>query len=229
MLAQTSSRGGLVLIVRKKFFILSLILFLIVYFLNLSFPHDMPLGEALISNLGLTARSSTGIHYLGILLLVLFASSLFFLSNSLKKYEIRFILLTIVILIFTPPFFIHAFQRTMATGIYALDYEKERSKCEFEMLDKTHLSGKCELFFVNYSSDPVTYQLTFTEPPFDRPPMVSLMNNRAPYSITLQGNEERWVDLEAEIDTSRMKEYIESGEANGVGIIVKDGDQYREL
>ncbi|WP_084031651.1 hypothetical protein [Anaerobacillus arseniciselenatis] len=168
---------------------------------------------------------------MGIFSLILVIVSLFLLSNSLKEYKGRFVLIGFVVMMGGPIFLVSIFQQTVATGIYAVSYDRQASNCNFTMIDDETLVGSCKLPFVNYSRKPVEFTVEF----YDRfrfenaPPMLTLMNHHGLHEITLSGKQRKTVYLETEIDISTLENHIWGGTANGVNIILKSGKSRREL
>ncbi|WP_077304621.1 hypothetical protein [Terribacillus halophilus] len=63
----------------------------------------------------------------------------------------------------------------------------------------------------------------------DDTPVVSLMNNDAPYNVRLQGKESKVVKIQTNINVSNMKKHIQGGGASEINIIIKSGDKTRKL
>ncbi|MBS4198162.1 hypothetical protein KHA93_00625 [Bacillus sp. FJAT-49732] len=215
----------------KTMLLLALVLFIASIVLNFPFPHSDPYGETIASELNIPTKSANGWYYVGFASLLLFISSLFFLSNSLNKYHGRIILLAIVVVMFAPPMIASTFQKAFATGIYAVSYESNLSNCHFEMLDETTLRGECVLPFENYSKNEVQFSVEFYEKYFieDDVLMVTLLNNHAPYEVMLKGYERRNVKIESNIDVSNLENYVENGDTSGMNIIIKSGEKMRKL
>lgn len=215
----------------KKLIYIALIPFFISMALNFPFPHKNPYGEVVASALNIPIKSVNGFHYVGITSLLLLIVSLYFLGRSLKRYRVRWVLIAIIIAIFTPPFLTSAFQKTIATGIYAISYQSHDSICNFEMKNETTLHGVCELPFENYSRHSNQFTIEFYKhyPLEDDVRMVSLMNNDAPYEVRLRGKERKRVIIETDIDVSQMENHIEGGQASSVTIIIKSGERTRKL
>jgi len=199
--------------------------------LNFPFPHKNPYGEAAVSVLNIPVTSVNGFHYVGITSLLLLITSLYFLVKSLKKYHVRCVLIAIMVSIFAPLFVASTFQKTIATGIYAISYQSDESVCTFEMKNETTLHGVCELPFENYGKNNTQFNIEFYERYSfeDDVRMVSLMNNGAPYEVRLIGKEIKRVIIETDIDVSQMENHIEQGEARFVTIIIKSGERTRRL
>ena len=215
----------------KKILYLALILFIASLILNFPFPHESPYGETIASILNIPVQSVNGLQYVGIASLALLIASLYFLTKSVKKYHGRVVLVAIIIAIFAPSMIVSSFQKTFATGIYAVSYERDWSNCNFEMKGETTLRGECNLPFENYSSKDVQFSIEFYEEYFfeDDVRMVSLMNNNAPYVVKLTGNERKTVKIESNIDVSNIENHVEQGDATGINIIIKSGEKMRKL
>lgn len=199
--------------------------------LNFPFPHKNPYGEERTSIFNIPITTVNGFNYVGITSFLLLMLSLYLLVKSLKKYRSRSVLIAILVAIFTPPFVASTFQKTIATGIYAIAYENQESICNFEMKNETTMHGICELPFENYSSTSTEFTIEFYEHYRfeDGVRMVSLMNNGAPYEVRLKGKERTRVMIETDIDVSQMENHIDGGESKYVPIIIKSGEITRKL
>ena len=215
----------------KKLLYISMIPFFMSMALNFPFPHKNPYGEVVVSALNIPVKSVNGFYYVGIISLLLLITSLYLLVKSLKKNHIRWVLIAILVAVFTPAFLANSYQKTIATGIYAISYKSDESICNFEMKNETTLHAVCELPFENYSRNSNQFSVEFYEHyPFeDDVRMVSLMNNDAPYEVRLSGKESKRVIIETDIDVSQMENHIEGGEARFVTIIIKSGERTRKL
>jgi hypothetical protein len=140
-------------------------------------------------------------------------------------------LLALLLAVFLPHGIVIAYQKTLASGIYAISYERNQSSCSFEMINENTLYGSCNLPFENHSDQEVHFSVEFYEKYLfeDEKPMMSLMNDPGPYEVVLKGKERRTVQIEAEIDISEMKNYVTSGEALMVNIMMKSGGKSRKL
>lgn len=199
--------------------------------LNFPFPHESPYGETIASVLNIPIETENGLQFVGITSLVLLLTSLFSLAKSLKKYHARAVLLAIIISVYMPIMLTGIYQKTFATGIYAISYEREWSSCEFEMIDDATLHGECELPFENYRGGINQFTVEFQEEYYadHETAMLSLMNQSAPYKVRLVGNEKKVVKIDVDIDVSNMENHIDNGSAKGINIIIKSGDKMRKL
>ncbi len=219
------------MIKNKKMFYLALFLFIASLFLIFPFPHESPYGETVASVLNIPVQSVNGLQYVEIASLVLLITSLYFLTKSVNKYHGRVVLFAIIIAMFAPLMIVSSFQQTVATGIYAVSYERDWSNCRFDMVNESTLRGECELPFENHSRNDVQFTIEFYEKYYfeDDVQMVSLMNNNAPYEVKLKGNERKMVKIKSEIDVSHIENHIESGSLTGVNMIIKSGEKLRKL
>ena len=215
----------------KKMLYLALIPFTASLALNFPFPHESSYGETVAAALNIPVRSVDGLHYVGIASLALLIASLYFLTKSVNKYQGRVVLLAIILAMVAPFMIASSFQKTFATGIYAVSYERDWSNCRFDMIDESTLHGECELPFENYSRNDVQFTIEFYEKYYfeDDVRMVSLMNNNAPYVVKLKGNERKTVKIESNIDVSNIENHVEQGSSTGVNIIIKSGEKIRKL
>ncbi|WP_047986499.1 hypothetical protein [Ornithinibacillus californiensis] len=215
----------------KKMFYTAITLLTLIIVVNLPYPHDVSFGESVASKLNIPIQSSMGFHYLGISSIILFFASLFLLNNSLEKYNGRMLVLAFILFTAAPSMIVGTFQKTLATGVYAVHYEKDRSNCQFNMIDEDTLRGECELHFVNHSRDEVEFTIEFHERYFfdGVKQAETLMNEGTPNVVRLHKKERRTVRIEKNIDVSTMENHIEGGNSSGVYIIIKSGDKVREL
>lgn len=218
------------MIKNKRYFFLFVLFFVASMSVNFPFPDDDSYGE-LVSVMGKPVKTVNGVNFVACAGVLLFVLSAYFLVKSLKKYHIRFVLLAMFAAVLVPLWLIDAYQSTVATGIYAIDYAQEESQCQFDMTNKTNLHVRCELPFENRSHKEVSFMVEFYKQyPFEEDAAgLSLMNQSGPYEVKLSKRESKRVKLETNIDVSKVKSHIESGEMRGVNIIIKSGGKIRKL
>lgn len=226
------SRGVASIVIKsKKLLILAIALLGIVVLLNIPYPHSRTIGASLII-LNIPIKYPDGVNYLGWGYVFIIFFSLVLLGASLKKYHGRFILLAITLVVTSPQFIANAFQNTVATGIYAIEYNPEDSKCKFNTYENATLQVECELWFKNHSRKDVTFAVEFIEDdPFgDGLMTVSLLNAEKPLEVTIEGRHRMPIFITEAIDLSHLEgNYISSGTSSYVNIIMRDGNKYREL
>ena len=81
--------------------------------------------------------------------------------KSENKHYGRVLFIAILVVVFAPMFIVSLFQKTFATGIYAVSYSSEESNCSFEMTGKKTLYGECELSFENHSNNDIQFTVEF--------------------------------------------------------------------
>lgn len=214
----------------KKYLVYASILYVITLVLNFRYPNEATFGETVFSALKIPT-SMNGFQYVGIISFAILLASLTFLSMSLAKYQTRLIILALVLCNVIPFFIANTYQKTLASGIYAVNYERDQSNCQFEMTDESKLHGVCELPFENYRDRDVQFSLTFYDPFIaeGEAPMLAMMNLNGPYTVHLKGKESKLVKIETDIDVSKLENHIESGEANGISIIIVSKGKSRKL
>jgi hypothetical protein len=219
------------LIKNAKYLFISIFLLIFSMALNFPFPHEYPLGQETASAFNIPISTANDLHYIGVAALLLLGLSMYFLVKSLEKFQARLVLLALLLAVFLPYGIVSGYQKTLASGIYAVSYDRNHSSCSFEMVNENTLIGSCNLPFENNSDQNVYFSVEFYEKYLfeDERLMVSLMNEPGPYEVVLKGKERRTVQIEAEIDISEMKNHVTSGEALMVNIIMKSGRKTRKL
>ena len=103
--------------------------------------------------------------------------------------------------------------------------------CNFDMINEETLRGECELPLKNHSENDVQFSIEFYESsPSKYGPKVSLMNKNGPYKVRLKGKESKVVQIEADIDVSKIKKHSDGGAMTGsVPIIIRSGEKSRKL
>jgi hypothetical protein len=207
------------------------VVFIASLIINFPFPHESPFGEEALTILDIPIKTVNGLYSVRILTLFLLILSLYFLHRSLEKYHFRSIIAAIFISSLAPPILAEAYQKTMAEGIYAVSYQKQKSTCRFEMGTEETLDVICDLPFENYSNDDVKFEIEFYDKYLfeDDEKMLSLLNSNAPYKASIRANEEKEVRIETDIDVSEIKNHIISGDSSLISIIIKSRDGYRKL
>ena len=219
------------LLKNKRNLVIAVILFVFSMVLNFPFPHEYPRGQDISSAFNIPIKSINGLHYVGITALLLLILSLYFLTKSLEIYHKRMIVIAILLFMFLPIELVSAYQKTFATGIYAIHYERENSSCHFETKDETTLYASCKLPFENRSNEIVRFNIEFYDKYLfeDEIPLLSLMNEGSPYEVILHEKEREIVTIETEIAISKLGVSSMSGDSWGVNVRIVDGDKVRKL
>lgn len=219
------------MIENKLFFRIFVIIILFLIMINFPFPHAYPFGETILTTFQIPIRIGNGFHVIGLFSLVLFGIGLFLLIKSLRKWKIRSVIITIIIIALLPPILINFYQNTIATGIYGVSYENDEGQCDFDMINEETIQGRCELSFTNHTSKVVTFDVEFYEEIAyeDDVAMLSLMNQNGLHEVSLNGKERRRVVFEKNIDVSKMEDHMESGSASLFNIIIIANGKSRQL
>lgn len=219
------------MIKNKRNLVFAIILYVISMAINFPFPHEYPIGQEFSSVLNIPIRSINGLNYVGIIGLLLLVVSLYFLVKSLEKFHLRIVLIAIILVVFLPIGLLSAYQKTFATGINAVEYERNDSHCLFEMKNETTLSATCELPFNNHSNDIVRFNIEFYEKYLfeDETPLLSLLNEGGPYEVILHEKDRERVTINTEIDLSKLGLGSISGEEWGINVKIVEGDKVRKL
>lgn len=215
----------------RQMFTISMIVLCIYLIFVFPFPHRYELGTVIFTALKIPIRLSNGFMPVGITAAIILIIGLVLFLKSLKKYHIRLFILVIVLLSFIPSILIDTYQNVFAENIYALSYDNEKSECNFDMVDEDTLFGECELLFENKSNQPIQFTIQFQEHRIFKEdvPIVSLMNQDAPYEIELDNQERKRIKLTSYIDVSTMDEHIENGRVTFINLKVQAKGKYREL
>ncbi|MBP1932011.1 hypothetical protein [Ammoniphilus resinae] len=224
------------MIKKRGFFILGVPFLLLSMLLNFQFPDVQPLGEKLLTKIGIPTHQNmetkTGLHYVGVTSIALLLASLFLFNHSLAKYNGRVIFLAFLTAIFGPSLIINSYQQTFASGIYAISYERDASECRFELNEETNLLyGDCSVYLENKSSKDVQFSLVFIDDIHfkDDIPLQSLMNEAGPYFLTLKGRQSKTFKITANIDVTSLPKYPAGGSSRGFNVIITDGERQRFL
>jgi hypothetical protein len=215
----------------KKTFYTGILLLLLSIALSFPFPHVYPYGESLHSVNHITIATEDGWHLSGVISLVMLVSGLVLLSRSLSKYQGRAVLAAFLFTAIAPSLLVILFQKTIATGIYAVSYDRNRSECTFETISASTLRAECELPFKNHSRDHVEFSIDFYERYRfeDEMPMVSLLKHGSPYYVSLPGKGEKVIKIQTEIEKAKMKKQISGGQATKISLIIQQGKKVRKL
>ncbi|BCB03983.1 hypothetical protein [Bacillus sp. KH172YL63] len=217
------------MIKNKRYLILSALLFLICMTLYFPFP-DNEMIAADMTFMSFPIHDQNGYHPLAFFGSAMMIVAIVFLVKSLSKYHIRTVLLTLVVYSFLPIMLITFYQETIGTGIHAVSYDGQGT-CDFEGVTEVELRGKCELKLENHSGKPVTFDLVFRDtyyPEFHRK-ITSLMNINGPYTITLEANSEKVIQLNELLNVSNEPEAIANGGSQYIRITLIEGEKSRKM
>ncbi|WP_117160978.1 hypothetical protein [Paraliobacillus sp. X-1268] len=122
------------------------------------------------------------------------------------------------------------YQETFASGINAISYDGN-GDCGFEYVDEDFLNAECHLVLHNRGNETVTFELEFLDSSIMEAErrMESLMNLSGPYSITVEANQEKNIDLDKLLDVSDVPKHFDGGTSNAINIKLIDEETERIL
>ncbi|MDN9010357.1 hypothetical protein [Brevibacillus laterosporus] len=124
--------------------------------LKASFPHNTTLLYRLLQQIGIPTRIES-FHVDGIFLLFLFVCVLVLF---LKEYGAGKTILTLWIAVPVATYLLlGGFQSFIATGVYALDYEKKRSFCNYQRDLDGLIKGSCQFRIKNHGGQEVHFSI----------------------------------------------------------------------
>ncbi|WP_407269254.1 hypothetical protein [Radiobacillus sp. PE A8.2] len=218
------------MIQNKKLFGIATILLLISIVVSFPYFEENPYGEEMIEAFGFSIMTVSGLNILALIGFIIFLASTYFLFISLKKYQFRSMLVAILIIVFIPSALVNLYQRTIATGIYALHYNEDQSYCEYETVDTSTMHAICELPFKNYSNKDVAFQIEFYGHYRSNGVGInSVMQHNQPYDAVVHANGQRNIRIEMDITLSEEDINFDSGSSTSVPVIIKSGDNERKL
>ncbi|TPG76154.1 hypothetical protein EEL32_23755 [Brevibacillus laterosporus] len=132
--------------------------------LGASFPHKTTVLYRLLQQIGIPTNIET-FQVDGIFLILLF---FFVLALFLKEYGVgKTILILWIAVPLATSLLIGGFQHFIATGVYALDYEKKRSSCNYKKTSDGLVKGSCQFYIKNYGGKEVYFSIDMPFSPFN--------------------------------------------------------------
>lgn len=188
-------------------------IFILVMIINSPFPHEVPFSAGNVYIMGIQINGSSGFNFVGLCLIVALCVGVYLLATSLEKYRVRLVFLALVLYFTLPLFTINVYQNTLATGIYAIDYDIDTSDCKFEQLGDKRMDVICNLPLENLSNDEVKFDIRFFNASLlgDQRKLIPLINESGPFEVSLQGHETKMVRIQTEVDISQLNSYSDGG------------------
>ncbi|WP_335871530.1 hypothetical protein [Bacillus sp. 2205SS5-2] len=219
------------MIKNNKFLFAALLFISLSMLFNFPFPHNHPFGEEILYLVNIPVTNSNGFQFIGILSFSFLVVGVFFLWHSFDKYKGRMTILALVLSLLLPTFLVYMFQRTIAPGIYAVSYQKDKSGCSFEKINESMIQAECDLFFENHSGKDVFFSIDFNEEYLyeENQQILELMNKIGTYSVRLEPNEFKVVNIESEIEIVNLEKIIYTGSARYIPLKIRSGKIVREL
>ncbi|KMJ56885.1 hypothetical protein AB685_19370 [Bacillus sp. LL01] len=196
----------------------SVLLILIAMIMSFPFKLSAPYGPELTVVLGIPTRTVEGPVYFGMLIISILILGLVFLGRAMKKYRGRAVLLAVLLFVFGPFKIAETYQNTFASGIDAISYDREKSKCTYESMDRTSvMTVHCELYFQNHSEEDVTFMLTFYEE--EHAIWSHYLNNEGPLEVTVFKQDRNPIIVKRELKLE--KEQLFSGSDSYFSVILE--------
>ncbi|MBU9723546.1 MULTISPECIES: hypothetical protein [Bacillaceae] len=221
------------LIENKRKFWIGVSILAAITIIVLPYPHDLALGETVLIALGIPPFSNmetyTGLHFVGISMFILLITGLTFIVQSINKWKGRIVILTLIFLPSIPTFIVETIQTTVASGVYAVSYDKDQSHCSFNTMEEfSFVEIECTIPLRNYQSEEVQLELVFLESRTSDIPTYSLLNTNGPYEMTLGPKTSQTLTIKERINLSDIEgDYSVSGSSSVVNIRLID-DEGRE-
>ncbi|SEN55557.1 hypothetical protein SAMN05192533_11521 [Mesobacillus persicus] len=219
------------IIINKKLLVFAGILFITSTALTFPFPDTYLSSRTLTSIFNIPITTMDGVNTIGVFGLLLLVASLLLLAKSLDKYRVRSVFVAMILFMLMPYLLISIYQQTIATGIYAVNYELDSSQCEFTRVDANTVNGVCEFSFTNNSRNAVEFGVEFYDDYWyeESVQTVSLMNTGAPYKVELAGKEKKRVTVETNIDVSEVENQFDQASSYQVNIKIHAENEERKL
>ncbi len=198
--------------------------------LTWKYPNNTPLGEILFKIFGISSWSNGtyGIYYVGIISFVFFIVGLIILS---KRFSRKIIFLVIIISLFLPSFILKEYQTYFAKGVYALEYKKETSSCNYTTDDDNIFDGECNFTFVNYGNMEVVFYVSLDNIKYNE--VINFLhdiNAIDNYKLTIHPKETKIFSIPFQVDVSSLNHERYSGySSGGINIMISDGVRERHL
>ncbi|MCP3775121.1 hypothetical protein NLX71_17755 [Paenibacillus sp. MZ04-78.2] len=143
---------------RRQRFAIAFMLITSTIILNWSYPDAKALGVRLFQWIGLPmwSQGTSGLNYVNIISMMLLFAGAFTLRTSLQRHARKVALLALILPFWLPSQLIVAYQSVWAKGIYALEYVKEESRCNYKK-EADRVTGTCLLTFVNHSGQDILF------------------------------------------------------------------------
>ncbi|MFC6040696.1 hypothetical protein ACFPYN_14805 [Paenisporosarcina macmurdoensis] len=98
-------------------------IFILGMILNLPFPHSVPFSAGNVYIMGIQINGSNGFNFVGLFLIVALCVGVYLLATSLEKYRVRLVFLALILFSLLPQYMVDVYQNTLASGVYAIDYD----------------------------------------------------------------------------------------------------------
>ncbi len=183
----------------------------------------------MLSSLGLTAWSNgnNGLHYTGIISIILLIIGLFFLA---KRYTGKMIFVFFLALILLPTnLFANVYQLNFANGIYALEFQQDASNCEYDTNSSGIVEGNCKISIVNHSRDTLTFRVSIDQKLDPDSFNITDIINLKDHQLKLDGKEHRTFDFNFRHSLKSSKYQSIGGQVDIFNLKITDDDNTIQL
>ncbi|WP_010495730.1 hypothetical protein [Paenibacillus elgii] len=197
--------------------------------LNWSYPDAKALGERLFQWIGLPvwSRGVSGLNYVGITSLLLLFAGLFTLRASLQRHARKITLLALILAFWLPPQLVTAYQMVWAKGIYALEYVKDESNCNYKKEDE-QVTGTCSLTFVNHSGQDIQFTASIRNQRYLVGSFLESLDILGDQTLTIPSRQKKTINVVFKKMVADART-LGSGSFYGFDLTVKSGEQERDL
>jgi len=126
-------------------------------------PHGSILFEQLFGWLGLPVYSNearqSGWNYPGILLGAAILYAFYCLLSAVQRDRLLLFVVAALLLSWTPDAMLHAYQRTLAPGVYAVYTDEHAAQCSYQ-LENERLQGSCVVQLTNRGGSELRLEAT---------------------------------------------------------------------
>lgn len=213
----------------KKYLIASGVILIICMSLYFPYPNNRTMFErATFMNFPISDQE--GYNVLAIIGSFLFIFAINLLVKGISKYYFRTVIIVLFAYTLLPLGLVTIYQETLAKGIAAISYDGSGT-CDFERVSEDELNGECQLLITNHSGDPVTFEIEFLDSyiPDKDHRLTSLMNEGGPYSITVEADREKMVEVKELLNLSDIPNHVDGGGSMNVHFKMMDGERERVL
>lgn len=213
----------------RPFVITGFMLLAVVFLFKWKFIYSESVGDRLLGSIGVPTWSNgnSGLHYTGIVSIILLFIGLIFLA---KRYSGKMIFIIFIVLTLIPSdLFANVYQSNFAKSIYALEYHQDGSNCQYDTNDSGILVGKCTLSFVNHSNHPVTFRVSLDQKYDNRGFNVMDIINLKDHQLEIDAQEHRAFEINFRHSLNSLRYRHVGGKIYIFKVRITDDEDTRQL